>query len=64
MDSENERTQDPAPQPIETKEETENEPIKHINYRGFLTPDVIKKYRRLYPNCDLSFIDGPENPAM
>lgn len=64
MDSENERTHDPSPQPVETKEETETGPIKHIHYRGFLTPDIIKKYRRLYPNCDLSFIDGPENPAM
>lgn len=64
MDSQNERTHDPAPQPVETKEESETTTIKRIHYRGFLTPDVIKKYRRLYPNCDLSFIDEPEKPAM
>jgi hypothetical protein len=64
MDSENERTQEPTAQPVETKEETDNAPTKRIYYRGFLTPDVIKKYRRLYPNCDLSFIDEPENSAM
>lgn len=64
MDSENERTNDASPQPVETTEEIQTSTIKHIHYRGFLTPDIIKKYRRLYPNCDLSFIDGPENQTM
>ena len=64
MDSQNERTHGQATQPVETKEESQTSTIKRIHYRGFLTPDIIKKYRRLYPNCDLSFIDGPEKPAM
>ena len=64
MNSEIERTRDEPAQPIEKEKISQNTTEKRICYRGFLTPDVIKKFRRLYPNCDLTFTDAPENSVM
>lgn len=56
-----EGTNAPPPQPIANTEEPQNLLRRRIRCNGPLTAEVIAKYRKLYPNCDLTFFDGDEN---
>jgi len=55
-------------QPVENTPKLQNSTVQRIRYSGPLTPEIIKMYRQLHPNCDLAFLDGDndddENPAM
>ncbi|MBL8239754.1 MAG: hypothetical protein JNM66_20180 [Bryobacterales bacterium] len=59
-----EPTNDTPAQPVENTTATQKTSVQRIRCNGPLTPEIIKMYRRLHPNCDLAFIDGAEEPAM
>lgn len=64
MTSENERSQPEPTQPVENTAEPNDSDDLVIRIDGPLTRDVIEKYRKLFPNRNLTFTDAEPKIAM